>query len=186
MAFALDPSIDQMTGRGDTGKWKEDEDVKLKDAVQMHGGKNWAAIAALVPGRTKIQCQKRRQHVLEHSIDQVTGRRGTWSEDEDIKLKDAVQTHGGKDWAAIAALVPGRTKIQCWSRWHYVLKPSIDQMTGRADTGKWKEDEDTKLKDAVETHGGKNWAAIAALVPGRTKKQCNNRWHYVLDPRSTR
>jgi hypothetical protein len=32
---------------------------------------------------------------------------GTWSEDKDIKLKDAVQRHGGKDWGAIAALVPG-------------------------------------------------------------------------------
>jgi hypothetical protein len=27
----LDPSIDQMTGR--MGKWKEDEDIKLKDVV---------------------------------------------------------------------------------------------------------------------------------------------------------
>jgi hypothetical protein len=39
-----------------------------------------------------------------------------------------------------------------------------------ARTGKWAEDEDIKLKDAVETHGGNNWGAIAALVPGRTKR----------------
>jgi hypothetical protein len=59
------------------------------------------------------------------------------------------------------------------------LNPSIDR-TPR--TGKWTEDEDSKLKDAVQTHGGKNWGAIAALVPGRTNDQCRHRWQGVLDP----
>jgi hypothetical protein len=45
------------------------------------------------------------------------------------------------------------------------------------------EDEDSKLKDAVHTHGDKDWVAIAALVPGRRQKQCRNRWHVVLDLR---
>jgi hypothetical protein len=40
----------------------------------------------------------------------VTGRRGAWTEAEDIKLKDAVQTHGGKNWEKIAELVPDRMK----------------------------------------------------------------------------
>jgi hypothetical protein len=46
-----------------------------------------------------------------------------WSQDEDDKLKDAVQIHDGedgKDWAAIASLVPGRTKRQCMSRWREI------------------------------------------------------------------
>jgi hypothetical protein len=50
----------------------------------------------------------------------------------DSKLKDAVQTHGEKDWAAITALVPSRTKHQCKSRWKDVLDPII---TGRVDVG---------------------------------------------------
>jgi hypothetical protein len=49
------------------------------------------------------------------------------------------------------------------------------------DTGKWAEDEDTKLLDAVQTHGGKKWGKIAALVTGRTKRQCYNRWHDLSD-----
>jgi hypothetical protein len=36
-------------------------------------------------------------------------------------------------------------------------------------------DEDIKLKEAVLMYGGRNWAAIAAQVPGRTRKQCHNR-----------
>jgi hypothetical protein len=174
----LHSSIERARGR--TGTWIKDEDIKLKDAVQMHGGKDWAAIAAMVPGRTKIQCSNRWHIVLDPSMTLTAGSTGTWTEDEDSKLKDAVQTHGGKNWNKIAAMVPGRTKSQCGMRWHDALHPSIDRANGR--TGKWTEDEDLKLKAAVQMHGGKDWVAIAALVPGRTKKQCNRRWHSELDP----
>jgi hypothetical protein len=40
--------------------------------------------------------------------------------------------------------------------------------TARA--GKWTTDEDSTLREAVEKHNCKNWDAIVALVPGRTKK----------------
>jgi predicted PP-loop superfamily ATPase len=173
---ALDPSIGRTAGRA--GAWTEDEDNKLRVAVQMHGGKDWAAIAALVPGRTRKQCTGRWYSALNPSIDRTAGRAGAWTEDGDNKLKVAVQMHGGKDWAAIAALVPGRAIKQCTGRWYSALDPSIDRTAGRA--GAWTEDEDNKLKVAVQMHGGKDWAAIAALVPGRTKDQCSHRWHDFL------
>jgi hypothetical protein len=121
---------------------------------------------------------------LDPSIDWANGRTGQWAEDEDSKLKDAVQRHGGKDWDAIIALVPGRTRNQCSSRWHNTLNPSIARSNGR--TGKWTEDEDSKLKHAVQTHSGKDWVKIAALVMGRTKIQCMNRWNYFLKPNINR
>jgi hypothetical protein len=175
---ALDPTIDRTNKR--RGKWAEDEDIKLKDAVQTRGAKNWPAIAALVPGRTKNQSYDRWHNVLDPRINRANSRVGIWAEEEDIKLKDAVQTHGGKKWGAVASLVPSRTKKQCWSRWHDVLNPSIALAAGRE--GSWTAVEDSELKDAVQTHGGKNWAAITVLVPGRTKTQCRRRWKDVLDP----
>jgi myb proto-oncogene protein len=105
---------------------------------------------------------------------------GRWTADEDSKLKDAVLTHGGMNWAAITSLVPGRTRIQCNDRWNKYLDPSIDWTTRR--TGKWTPVEDSKLKDAVETHGDQNWYVIAALIPGRTKLQCRTRWQNAFDP----
>jgi hypothetical protein len=168
---------------GSASKWAEHEDKKLKDAVLTHSGKNWGAIAALVPGRTKKQCGNRWHNALKPSITLTTGNAGIWAEDEDKKLKDAVLTHGGKDWAAIAALVPDRTKAQCYDRWYNAFKPSIAVDAGR--TGKWIEDEVTKLKDAVLTHGDKNWKKIAALVPGRKEKQCCKKWRDVDPNRST-
>jgi hypothetical protein len=173
-------ALDPKRGNRRTGKWAEDEDSQLRYAVQTHGVKNWGAVATLVPGRGEKQCLSRWHNVLDPSIDRSSGRAGKWVEDEDKKLKDAVQTHGGNNWAAVATLVPGRGEKQCWSRWHNVLDPSIDRSSGRA--GKWVEDEDIKLKDAVQTHGRNNWAAVAALVPNRTKPQCKNRWHSALHP----
>jgi hypothetical protein len=105
----------------------------------------------------------------------VNGRAGTWTEDGDSKLKDTVQTHGGKNWGAIAALVPDRTKSQCSYRWHGTFVSKIDPTTARA--GKWSEDEDSKLKDCV---------AIAALVAGRSILQCVSRWHNVMRPSNDR
>ena len=169
----LNPSIDGANAHA-TGKWGEDEDLELRNAVQTHGGKNWAAIAALVPGRAESQCRNRWHHVLDPSIDRANGRTGRWTKDEDIKLKDAVQTHGGKIWKKIATLVPGRTVEQCRNKWTSMLQER--RLPENERTGTWTEGEDSTLKDAVQTHGGKNWGAIAALVPDRTKSQCQSRW----------
>jgi hypothetical protein len=175
---ALDPSVTLTAGS--TGKWTEDEDLKLKVAVQTLGGKNWNKISAMVPGRTKLQCSNRWCYALDPSIALTAGSTGAWIEDEDLKLKAAVQKHGGKNWNKIAVMVPGRTVKQCSKRWHHTLDPSVTMTAGS--TGKWTEDEDLKLKAAVQTLGGKNWPAIAALVPGRTKGQCRDRWHNALGP----
>ena len=173
---SLEHGTDQTAGR--EGKWTKDEDDKLRESVQVHGGKDWDAITTLVPGRTKRQCAGRWHDTLRHSIDRTDGRTGRWIEDEDAKLKDAVGTHGGKDWVATTASVPGRTKNQCKRRWHNFLDPNIKLTAGRTDP--WTSGEDSKLEGAVQKHGGKNWIAIAALAPGRTKMQCSNRWHYSL------
>jgi hypothetical protein len=58
---------------------------------------------------------------------------------------------------------------------------SIDWTNERM--GKWTAVEDSKLKDAVQTHGGKNWSSIAKLVPGRTRNQCSSRWKEALTER---
>jgi hypothetical protein len=171
-----------------TARWTTEEDAKLTSAVASTSKKKWGkeyktdwdAVAALVLLRTKKQCWDRWHNVLNPSIDRANGRTGKWTAVEGDMLKDAVQRHGGKDWGAVAALVPGRTKNQCRSRWHNTLNLSIALAAGRE--GKWAEDEDIKLKDAVQMHGGMNWGAITALVPGRTRSQCKSRWYNALNP----
>jgi hypothetical protein len=160
-----DPVTDAQPSAGastrSTGSWTQEEDAKLTRALantyKKRWGKkyvtDWVAVSALVLGRTKMQCLYRWKDALGPSNDRASERKGKWTEDEDIKLKAAVQTHGGKNWAAIAVLVPGRTRSQCLTRWHHALNPTIDRANER--TGKWAEDEDSKLKDTVQTHDGK-------------------------------
>jgi hypothetical protein len=177
---ALACKSDEATAR--KGEWTTDEDIKLKDAVEKHNGKNWEATAALVPGRTKQQCSARWHDNLAYKGDEMTTHGGKWTKEEDNTLKDAVEKHNGEDWAAISELLHGRTKQQCNKRWHGALDSKSDEMT--AHKSRWTKEEDGKLKDAVKKHNGKNWEAIAALVPGRTKQQCLNRWHSALDSKT--
>jgi hypothetical protein len=118
---------------------------------------------------------------LDSKSDETTARKGKWTTDEDSTLKDAVEKHSGKNWVAISALVPGRTKQQCRSRWVDVLDSKSDETT--ACRCYWTKDEDSTLTDAVEMYNGsKKWVAISELFPGRTKKQCLNRWVKYLAP----
>jgi hypothetical protein len=106
--------------------------------------------------------------------------KGKWSAEEDAKLTEAVQIHG-ENWADVAALIPGRTKAQCSSRRHKYLDRTPDQTTLR-NNGKWTREEDAKLTEAVKDHGGTDWIRVAVMVPGRTHKQCRQRWVDTLDP----
>jgi hypothetical protein len=115
--------------------------------------------------------------------------RRNWTPVEDEQLTRAItntpkKEHLGEltsDWVTITAQVPGRTKKSCQSRWWKTLDPNIDTVTARSEN--WIEDEDKKLKDAVREHGIKSWKKVAARVPGRTTKECKNRWCETLKPK---
>jgi myb proto-oncogene protein len=115
-------------------RWTKEEDSTLKDAVDMYNGKNWAAIAALVPGRTKSQCRGRWYCALEPKSHATAARKGKWTKEEDVELKDIVEKHNGKKWVATAALLPGRTNQQFMHRWHRALVCKNDETTAHAGT----------------------------------------------------
>jgi hypothetical protein len=47
---------------------------------------------------------------------------------------------------------------------------------------KWTEREDQILTGNVQKYGTSNWSLIACALPGRTGKQCRERWTNQLDP----
>jgi myb proto-oncogene protein len=160
----LDPA-----NTGKEGKWTPAEDAKLTKAVKKYG-KDWVAVATLPPGRTNAQCYHRWVGPLNLS----NGKKGTWTQEEDAKLTDAVKKHG-KDWVAVAELVSSRTNAQCYQRWIGPLNVSNGKK------GTWTPTEDANLTEAVKKHG-KDWATVAKLVPDRTNAQCRIRWAKHLDP----
>ncbi|OWM72005.1 hypothetical protein CDL15_Pgr017888 [Punica granatum] len=74
-----------------------------------------------------------------------------------------------------AKCVLGKTRTQCFYRWHKVLNPEVVK-------GSWTEKEDNQLRELVKQNGARRWAFIAKSLPGRVGKQCRERWYNHLDP----
>ena len=45
---------------------------------------------------------------------------------------------------------------------------------------KFSTEEDISLKELVDKHGTSNWAVVASAFPGRTPRQCRDRWNHYL------
>jgi hypothetical protein len=159
------------------GKWTPEEDAKLTEVVKELGSNNWITVAALVPGRTNQQCRRRWVESLDHTTARKDKRNKRWTVEEDAKLTKVVTEHGNK-WSEVATLIPGRTNNQCRQRWEKSLDPDIN-------TDKWTAQEEARLVDAVQKRG-KDWVAVAALVPGRNNTQCCRRWCKTLNPATTK
>lgn len=164
-------------------EWTDEEDIRLSAAVETFGESNWQLVASVIEGRTGPQCSNR----WIKSIHPATKRSGKWSADEDKRLKVAVMLFHPKTWRNIgqsvpwrtpiwkkvAQYVPGRTHVQCRERWVNSLDPYLK-------LDEWTEEEDLKLKSAIDAHGY-SWSKVAACVPPRTDNQCRRRW-IVLFP----
>ena len=111
--------------------------------------------------------------------DVETAKRGItkkWTEEQDAALKSAVEKYEGKNWKAIASEVEGRTHVQCLQRWKKVIRPGLIK-------GHWtKEEDDTLLRLMADNAKVGGWCDIAAHIPGRTPKQCRERWCLNLNP----
>jgi hypothetical protein len=51
--------------------------------------------------------------------------RGSWTAEEDEKLRKAVAEFGGRNWKKIAEQITDRTDVQCLHRWQKVLRPGL-------------------------------------------------------------
>uniref|UniRef100_A0AAV1UT02 Uncharacterized protein n=1 Tax=Peronospora matthiolae TaxID=2874970 RepID=A0AAV1UT02_9STRA len=97
-----------------------------------------------------------------------------WTPDQDNALRQAVEEFGQRNWKAIASRVDGRNHAQCLQRWNKVLKPGLVK-------GHWAYEEDSTLEHMV-LQGCHSWGEVATYIPGRTAKQCRERWRNHLDP----
>jgi hypothetical protein len=113
-----------------------------------------------------------------------------WSEEEDAALRKAVETLGEKQWKNIAMWVPGRNHTQCLQRWSKVLTPGLRK-------GQWDGDEDealvAKVCELANVQSREEllnlsekprirWGVVQKCIPGRTAKQCRERWTNHLNP----
>ncbi|KAG7118479.1 Myb-related protein B like [Verticillium longisporum] len=102
-----------------------------------------------------------------------------WTEEEDAILHEEAIKQASlgpiKDWHRIAAKLANRTNKDCRKRW-------FNKVRGGLRTGPWSEDEDQKLRQAVEKYG-QRWTLISQEFGSRSSDQCAKRWQYTLDPK---
>eukprot|EP00002_Diphylleia_rotans_P022739 TRINITY_DN4463_c0_g1_i1.p1 TRINITY_DN4463_c0_g1~~TRINITY_DN4463_c0_g1_i1.p1 ORF type:complete len:288 (+),score=42.89 TRINITY_DN4463_c0_g1_i1:96-959(+) len=106
------PTSESHALRQKSRPWSSTEDQRLTWAVSQHGCRNWHKIASIVGDRTGDQCCQRWYRALSPEII-----KGQWNEAEDAQLVMLVQRFGVGMWKRIAQGIPGRTDIQCRSRW---------------------------------------------------------------------
>ncbi|KAJ1635645.1 hypothetical protein T492DRAFT_964926 [Pavlovales sp. CCMP2436] len=93
--------------------------------------------------------------------------RRRWVEDEDARLRAAVETHGAAQWGEIARVLGGeRSASKCRERWFYHLSPDVHKRD-------WLPGEDALIGAASPL--GRWAAAVAKQLHGRSAHAVRNR-----------
>ena len=81
---------------------------------------------------------------------------------------------GARLRALVAAALISVRRHLAWAR------PNASALACRAAHGVWQEDQ--LIQQLVSVHGRRKWAVIASQLPGRSGKQCRERFKNQLDP----
>ncbi|XVE98362.1 hypothetical protein REPUB_Repub03eG0099900 [Reevesia pubescens] len=104
-------------------------------------------------------------------------KRGLWKPEEDLILKNYIETHGEGNWATVSkrtGLMRGGKS--CRLRWKNYLRPNIKR------GGMSKEEEDLIIR--MHNLLGNRWSLIAGRLPGRTDNEVKNYWNTHLNKKS--
>ncbi|XP_015784596.1 snRNA-activating protein complex subunit 4 [Tetranychus urticae] len=148
-------------------KWTSEEESKLKQLCKkIHT--DWDMVAVnLGTKRTAWECfEKYQSHFNERIV-----RSGQFTYEENCLLKKLVDRLSIGDyipWHQVAYFMTQRSLAQIKHFWNKI------NCSRRG--AKWNELEDKVLLAAVEKHGTRNWKHVAYFIPGRSNRQCRERY----------
>ncbi|MEI7494377.1 MAG: Myb-like DNA-binding domain-containing protein [Alphaproteobacteria bacterium] len=175
-------SLNHILTRKAPTEWTKEDNERLRNAVEIHGGKNWKAISEHVTGRTAQLCL--------HHWRWLNCTKAPWTETEKATLLTIMQKRQELkiqqgEWVKIASELSSTTGRkregkQCREKWINILNPAIDKSPPTL----------AELqKIIVERQNGKSWVEIAIELPGRTESQVknwyNSKTHKSLDGEAT-
>lgn len=100
-------------------KWTPEEDAMLRKAVEIHGVKNWTAVASLVLKRNPKQCRERWISQIDPSLI-----RDDWTEKEDQQIIELQQRYGNL-WTKISQFIPGRSSNAIKNRYNWLMRRNM-------------------------------------------------------------
>lgn len=145
--------------------WSKEEDDILIEKSKEYGYKNWALVAAFIPGRTAIQCSARYKRIQPGLV------KGAWTPEEDKELLRLFKYYG-KNWSNISKSMPKRTGKQIRDRFLNALDENLKK-------DKFSIEEDKKVIKWYKVYGNA-WCKIAKKIKGRTGDMVKNRFYSSL------
>ena len=154
-------------------EWTKDEDQRLEGLVQIYGLHDWDLVAKqLGTDRLGWQCCSRYQSELNRDIKRI----GPLTKAEAELVEKVIEQCRVGDfipWHQVKYFIEGRTLPQIKHYWNKINVPK------RGDV--WTEDENRQLLLAVKKYGTHNWRKVAQFLPGRSNRQCRERYMMRLN-----
>jgi hypothetical protein len=173
--------------------WTKEEDDFIIAFVEKNGHK-WSQCAQELSGRTDNGI-KNRWHVLLRQQKKIEKRQMIRDKTEkkltknDVKNSESIRQETSEFILDLDYIPSDEEMFEFISNDQHsenLSTGSVDEknpsLFGERTRKYWQESEDELLLDTIWRYGAENWKQIANEVPGRTAKQCRERWIEQLDP----
>ena len=160
-------------------RWTRAEDDKLISL--QRSGRDWPAVIAALPGRSKMAAQKRWHNILRPSLDAGDEpvrsiRRHPWT-DDDLRQLLHLRNDLKLSYREIHERMPAWKAATLYSK-YYKLTTERSPMGPKLNQKAWTKDEDDRVRQLRAA--SKPWSHAYEALPHRSPSAIMNRWYHRL------
>ena len=109
--YPTDPAPPPVRPKRSKHMFTAEQDVQLRQLVELHGDQSWKTVASFLPGRTSRQCRERWMNYLSPLVKTMV-----WTPDQDQRLEELAELYS-RNWSVIAKMFPYQTNTNVKNRW---------------------------------------------------------------------